>query len=102
MPESKPLSERAHIWRDEFLLIVSLIVFVGIVYALDNALQPAFTPSTLLLTGVFLALVPSVIWLMFFYVQDRLEPEPKHFVLGVFAIGALLAAAIGVPLVENV
>ncbi|MBI5840517.1 MAG: PrsW family intramembrane metalloprotease [Chloroflexi bacterium] len=102
MPESKPLRERAHIWRDEFLLIASLIVFVGIVYALDNALQPAFTPSTLLLTGVFLALVPSVIWLMFFYVQDRLEPEPKHFVLGVFAIGALLAAAIGMPLVENV
>lgn len=102
MPESKPLRERAHVWRDEFLLIVSLIVFVGVVYALDSALKPAFTASTLLLAGVFLALVPAGIWMVFFYMQDRLEPEPKHFVIGVFVLGALLAAAVGVPLVENV
>jgi RsiW-degrading membrane proteinase PrsW (M82 family) len=102
MPESKPLQERAHIWRDEFMLILSLVVFVGIVYAIDSAFQPVFTTSTLLLTGIFLAVVPAAIWLVFFYNQDRLEPEPKHFVLGVFGLGALLAAAVGVPLVENV
>jgi protease PrsW len=102
MPESKPLHERAHIWRDEFLLILSLIVFVGLVYALDRAIKPVFTTSTLLLTGIFLALVPAAIWLVFFYNQDRLEPEPKQYILGVFGLGALLAAALGVPLVENV
>jgi len=68
---------------------------------LDSALKPVFTTSTLLLTGVFLALVPAAIWLVFFYMQDRVEPEPKHYVLGVFGLGALLAAAVGVPLVEN-
>src|SRR6266508_228077 len=102
MPESKPLHERAHIWRDEFLLILSLVVFVGLVYALDGAIKPVFTTSTLLLTGIFLALVPAAIWLVFFYNQDRLEPEPKQYILGVFGLGALLAAALGVPLVENV
>jgi len=102
MTESKALQERKHVWRAEFLLIVSLIVFVGVVYALDGALKPVFTSSTLLLTGVFLALVPAAIWLTFFYLQDRAEPEPKHFVLGIFGLGALLAAAVGVPLVESV
>lgn len=102
MARSKTIQERKHIWRDELLLIISLVVFVGIVYALDGALQPNFTFSTLLLTGVFLALVPAAIWLTFFYLQDRAEPEPKHFVLGVFVLSALLAAAIGIPLVENV
>jgi RsiW-degrading membrane proteinase PrsW (M82 family) len=102
MTESKTVHERKYVWRNEFLLIISLIVFVGIVYALDGALKPVFTTSTLLLTGVFLALVPAAIWLAFFYSQDRLEPEPKGYVLGVFALGALFAAAIGVPLVENV
>ena len=101
MSEAKAIHERKHVWRDEFLLIVSLVVFVGIVYALDGALQPVFTTNSLLLTGVFLALVPAAIWLIFFYMQDRAEPEPKGFVLGVFGLGALLAAAVGIPVVEN-
>jgi RsiW-degrading membrane proteinase PrsW (M82 family) len=88
-------------WRSNLGLIVALIVFVGLVYALDAFFQPVFTPSTLLLTGVALAIVPAIIWLGVFYQQDRLEPEPKGFVLGVFVLGALLAAAVGVPLVEN-
>ena len=101
MSESKAIHERKHIWRDEILLIVVMCVFVGIVYALDGALKPQFTPSTLLLTGVFLALVPAFIWLVFFYLQDRAEPEPKGFVLGVFALGALFASGVGIPVVEN-
>ncbi|HJR78472.1 MAG TPA: PrsW family glutamic-type intramembrane protease [Anaerolineales bacterium] len=102
MMETKAAHERKHIWGDEFLLILSLVVFVGVVYALDNAIKPVFTPSTLLFAGLFLALVPAAIWLVFFYRQDRLEPEPKHFVLSIFVLGALLAAAVGIPLVENV
>lgn len=102
MNESKAVHERKHVWRDEFLLIVSLCVFVGVVYFLDGAIKPQFTPASLVLTGIFLALVPAAIWLTFFYLQDRAEPEPKGYVLGVFALGAVLAAAIGVPLVENV
>lgn len=101
MSEAKAIHERKHVWRDEILLIVSLVVFVGIVYVLDGAIQPVFTPNTLLLTGIFLALVPAAIWLTFFYLQDRAEPEPKGFVLGVFGLGALLAAAVGIPVVEN-
>jgi RsiW-degrading membrane proteinase PrsW (M82 family) len=102
MTELKAVHERKHVWRNEFLLIISLIVFVGVVYALDAALKPVFTTSSLLLSGVFLALVPAAIWLVFFYLQDRIEPEPKAYVAGVFALGAVLAAAVGVPLVENV
>ena len=101
MSDSKSIHERKHVWRDEFLLIIALCAFVGIVYALDGALQPQFTPTTLVLTGVFLALVPAAIWLTFFYMQDRAEPEPKGFIMGVFALGALLAGAIGVPVVES-
>lgn len=101
MNESKAIHERKHVWRDEFLLIVGLCVFVGIVYALDGALHPVFTPTTLLLTGVFLALVPAFIWLIFFYLQDSAEPEPKSFVIGVALLGGLLAAAVGIPVVQN-
>ena len=102
MTESEAkLHERKHFWRDELLLILSLIIFVVVVYALDNALQPVFNSTTLLLAGIFLALIPAGIWLVFFYLQDRAEPEPKEYVLGIFGLGALLAAAIGIPVVEN-
>lgn len=95
------IHERRHFWRDELLLILSIVVLVVVVYALDNALQPVFTPTTLLLTGVFLALIPTGIWLVFFNLQDRAEPEPKGHVLAIFGLGALLAAAVGVPMVES-
>ena len=100
--EGKAQQERKHVWRDEFLLIASLIAFTVIVYAVDGAVKPQFSNSALLFTGVFLSLVPAAIWLVFFYTQDRLEPEPKGYVLAVFGLGALLAASIGVPLVEDI
>ena len=93
--------ERPHTWRTSILLVVGLVVFVGIVYALDLVLKPALTGTGLILAGVLLALVPAFIWLVFFYFQDRLEPEPKGYILGVFLLGAILASAVGIPLVDN-
>ena len=94
--------ERPGSWRAILALVVVLIVFVGVVYGLDAAIKPQFNPFTLMLVGVVLALVPAAIWMVFFYQQDRLEPEPAGYVLGVFALGALLAAAVGTPLLNNV
>ncbi len=93
--------ERTHTWRSSILLVVGLVVFVGIVYALDLVLHPALTGTELILAGLLLALVPAFIWMVFFYLQDRLEPEPKGYILGVFLLGAILASAVGIPLVDN-
>jgi len=93
--------ERTHTWRSSILLVVGLVVFVGIVYGLDLLIKPAFTPTELILAGLLLALVPAFIWMAFFYLQDRLEPEPKGYILGVFLLGAILASAVGIPLVDN-
>ncbi len=94
--------ERRGSWRSLLALLLVLVVFVVIVYALDAAIKPVFTGGMLVVVGVVLALVPAAIWLAFFYQQDRLEPEPAGYVLGVFALGALLAAAVGVPLLDKV
>jgi RsiW-degrading membrane proteinase PrsW (M82 family) len=42
--------------------------------------------------AMIIAGVPAALWLGFFYLQDRHEPEPKDFVVGVFVLGALIAA----------
>uniref|UniRef100_UPI004048F413 PrsW family intramembrane metalloprotease n=1 Tax=Candidatus Roseilinea sp. TaxID=2838777 RepID=UPI004048F413 len=72
------------------------------VIAIDVALQPQLSGIGLLAAGVVLAIVPAVLWLIFFYLQDRLEPEPVGHVAQMFVIGLALAGAIGVPLSDQV
>jgi RsiW-degrading membrane proteinase PrsW (M82 family) len=81
--------------------VVAVVLFAVIVALVVQATQPALEGTALVLAGVVLALVPAVLWLAFFYAQDRLEPEPKSYVAGVFVLGALLASAVGIPLLSN-
>jgi RsiW-degrading membrane proteinase PrsW (M82 family) len=101
MNEKKSHHE-ASVWQADIWSVVALVVFVLVVYWLDNAIQPVFTGSSLLITGVVLSLVPAAIWLAFFYRRDRREPEPKGMVFRVFLLGGLLAAAVGIPALDNV
>jgi RsiW-degrading membrane proteinase PrsW (M82 family) len=94
--------ERPGAWRSLWGQVIALVVFVLIVKFGQDLIKPEFSAAALTITGALLALIPSALWLAFFYQQDRLEPEPKGHVLGVFTLGALLAAALGMPLVENV
>ncbi len=43
---------------------------------------------------VFFAYVPALIILWYFYHQDRLEPEPRRYVIGTFILGATLSVGI--------
>lgn len=86
------------------LLTVGAVVIFAALVALVFGLFPdlRFTGTWLVVAGVVMAIVPAAIWLLAFYVQDRLEPEPKSYVLGVFLLGAILAVGIGQPVIRNV
>ena len=94
--------QRGAWWQSSLMAIVGLIVFVAVVVGLDAALKPRLTGTALILVGVLLAIIPAVIWLVFFYLQDRLEPEPKKEVVKIFIVGLALAGAIGIPLTYQV
>lgn len=96
-----PWRQRSGLWQADVASIVLLILFVLAVFGLEAWLKPQFTPTTLVITGILMALVPAAVWLTFFYRRDRLEPEPKHLVLQMVILGALLASAVGVPLVDG-
>ena len=93
---------RKSIWRTGLVEIIGLLVFVGIVELAVSLLNIQPTGDAALIISIVLAAIPAVLWLLFFYVQDRAEPEPLHFVLGVAMLGGLLAAAIGQPLINTV
>ena len=81
---------------------ILLLIFIAASYIIEVSLKPQFSHSGLILTGLIMAIIPAAIWLIFFYRQEQTGPEPKGMVLAVAALGALIAAGIGIPLVENI
>jgi protease PrsW len=100
---SKPVAAtRKSGMTSNWITMALLALFLLVAFGIEYLVKPTFSPTGLLETGIIMALVPAVLWLGFFYRQDRLEPEPKGMVIEVFILGALLASAIGIPLVTNV
>jgi RsiW-degrading membrane proteinase PrsW (M82 family) len=89
---------RLSVWRTELSYLIGLLVFVGIVELIVWAFNPRLSGFWLGLVSLLLALIPAAIWLAIFYSQDRREPEPKQYVIGVAVLAGLLASTIGRPL----
>ena len=97
----KVTQDRRGLWVSTLVGIVALLVFVGLVSLLANVTQLSLTGTPLVLVCIVVSLVPAVIWLGVFVQEDRLEPEPKRFILGVFVLGGLLAQAVGIPAIRD-
>lgn len=92
---------RRGLWLASLALIVGLALFTAAVFfAAPTFRETVLQGPVLVLIGLLLALIPAAVWLVVFYLQDRAEPEPKQYVLGVFLLGVLLAAAVGQPLIR--
>ena len=82
--------------------LLLLLIIAGIVL---TALAGSFadvSENLRLIIGLVLAVVPALLWLGLFYAQDRLEPEPRRYVLGLLVVGVLLGAALEQPLLRDV
>lgn len=79
--------------RTLVVMVAGLLVFSLAVWGLAQVLLSQnihLSRSVLFVAGIVLALVPAGLWLWFFYSQDRLEPEPRGYVLAVFLLAAIL------------
>jgi protease PrsW len=74
------------------ILLLGLLAFVAVVFAIDHLHGATVVVGPL--AAIPLALIPAVLWLIYFYLSDVHEPEPTHYVVGVFLLGALVAAPI--------
>jgi RsiW-degrading membrane proteinase PrsW (M82 family) len=77
--------------RTEIVLVAGLLVFCGAGWVAEQVLRLEGPVTLGPLVSLALAAVPAVLWLGYFYLQDRREPEPKHFVAGVYLLGAFVA-----------
>lgn len=87
--------------RSTLINLGVILVYTLAVYLLASVLPQAFVESNLVPIGLVLAIVPAALWLNFFYAQDRLEPEPHHYVLGVFFLAMLATDVLWRHLVEG-
>src|SRR5215470_15472321 len=76
----------------KFLLIAGLIGFVGLLWLVELVAGLRDPVDLGPLLAAAMAGIPAVLWLGFFYLMDRHEPEPKQLVAGVSLLGALIAA----------
>jgi protease PrsW len=74
----------------EIVLVLGLVGFVAAMVGIEHTAPGPARLGPLAALGF--AAVPSVLWLGYFYLQDRNEPEPKQLVFGVFILGAFVAA----------
>jgi RsiW-degrading membrane proteinase PrsW (M82 family) len=75
----------------KFLLVGGLVSFVLVTWLVQlvAGLDHAIDLGPLL--AAVMAGIPAILWLGFFYVMDRHEPEPKQLVVGVSVLGCLIA-----------
>ncbi|RLT40285.1 MAG: PrsW family intramembrane metalloprotease [Chloroflexi bacterium] len=92
---------RRGFWIAALIELVGLLVFVGLFNLLLDRIGDGLDGWLLIFLGLLMSLVPAVLWLGFFYRMDRLEPEPKQKLIGVFILGALVTGAVAVPLLEG-
>src|ERR1044071_2949122 len=76
----------------KFLLSGGLIGFVALLWFVEGVAGLRDPVDLGPLLAAAMAGIPAVLWLGFFYLLDRHEPEPKQLVAGVCVLGMLIAA----------
>jgi len=94
--------ERPHVWRAQAIAVAILVALVVVATVIGTVAGRSLAGLPLLVIGLVIAVVPAVVWMVLFYREDRVEPEPRTYVLGVAALGALLASGVGIPFLNNV
>lgn len=92
---------RRGLWLASILELIGLAIFVVLFNVLAPDVEERLGDWLLIGLGLVLSLVPAILWLLFFYQFDRLEPEPKRKVVEVFIIAGLLTAGISQPVLHT-
>jgi RsiW-degrading membrane proteinase PrsW (M82 family) len=90
----------AGLWRADLFMILGMGALSALVAFLTRDVR-GLGSTALIVVGLLMAIVPTLLWLFFFYRQDRLEPEPKTRIAAVLLLALLLTQAVGLPLVRD-
>jgi RsiW-degrading membrane proteinase PrsW (M82 family) len=84
----------------DLLLVVGLLIYVGLALGIQRWVNVPDPVRLNTLIALLLSGIPALLWLGYFYLQDRHEPEPTHYVFGVYLLGAFVAFPLSQFLVD--
>lgn len=87
-------------WRSAVLMIVGMGIVSGLLAYFLRGVQD-LDRTTLILVGILLAIVPTAAWVVYFYQQDQLEPEPKTRVGAVLLTALVLTDFLGLRFINS-
>ncbi|MBI4279802.1 MAG: PrsW family intramembrane metalloprotease [Armatimonadetes bacterium] len=90
------------LWYAQAASFTGLLLYVGVLRRLTPWLRFEPDSAALVVAALVLALIPSLLWLVFFWAVDRREPEPMGHVAQVFLLGALLSQAVVLPVTRDI
>lgn len=74
------------------------ILYLLFMFIVGYSISLSGHPSFKFLLLVVIIFVPSFIWTLFFYLQDRAEPEPASYIISAFIAGMAAASLGAIPL----
>lgn len=87
-------------WKSAAIMIVAMGVISGLLAFFLRDVT-GLDSTTLVIVGLVFAIVPTAVWLAYFYQQDRLEPEPKERIGSVLFTAIVLTGFIGLPMITD-
>jgi RsiW-degrading membrane proteinase PrsW (M82 family) len=87
-------------WRSAVIMILGIGILSGILSFLLREVE-GLDRMTLIIVGILLAVIPTAAWLVYFYRQDRLEPEPKERIGSVLVTAAVLTDFVGLRVIND-
>ncbi len=87
-------------WKSALFMIVGIGVISAVLAFLLREVE-LVDQTARIVVGLLLAIVPTAAWLVYFYQQDHLEPEPKERIGSVLFTAIVLTGFIGLPLIND-
>jgi protease PrsW len=95
--------KRSHnLWRTGIFNVIFQVLFLLVLYTIGRDLPIRLSGWQQILFDLVIVFIPCAVWSFFFYLQDRVEPEPTQYVLASILVGMALAQLIGIPLERTV
>lgn len=87
-------------WKSAVIMILIMGIASGVLAFLLRDVHDLSQPM-LIVVGLIFAILPTAAWLIYFYQQDRLEPEPKERIGSILFTALVLTGFIGLPLIND-